>query len=396
MIVFVSNDFKPVEIRTLEELKNHNHSDLNQNSYTMYLGDQRDLLYFQGVPEVHGEGSIFKNGSKINLFYNKLLKFITSKTMKVVIDNSSEAPPIEYIKNVNLFFRSKGFDSCYIQSGIDNMDIDDRILYHPHFLSSVETPYIPLSERTHIFNSLQRLVWGREHRLILTYFLHKKGLLDFGVVSCGSGESDEQFDQVISAMGANAPKDFVDVLPLTVDDNVDIETTDTNGHRNNPGFDSIINVVSESSFNKFKSKILNGLDYRIGWSRFFFTEKTAKFINCNQLPLFMAPHGYVGRLRELGFDVFDDIINHDYDFEIDPDVRIEMISDELERLTQNIDSIINQKDLENRFRMNRFILEKLSRVRVKKYNTQLRKFLIDQNPVDQEYHESLVISKFLI
>ena len=87
MIVFVSNDFKPVEIRTLEELKNHNHSDLNQNSYTMYLGDQRDLLYFQGVPEVHGEGSIFKNGSKINLFYNKLLKFITSKTMKVVIDN---------------------------------------------------------------------------------------------------------------------------------------------------------------------------------------------------------------------------------------------------------------------------------------------------------------------
>jgi hypothetical protein len=396
MIVFVSNDFNPKEIHTLEDLKKHNHSDLNQNSYTMYLGDQRDLLYFMGVPEVHGNGTIFTNGSKINVFYNNLLKYVTTKTTKVVIDNSSEAPPIEYIKNVNLFFRSKGLDSCYIQSGIDNMDIDNRIFYHPHFLGTVETPYIPLNERSHHFNSLQRLVWGREHRLILTYFLHQKGLLDFGVVSCGSGESDDQFDQVIDDMGVNAPKDFVEILPLTVDDKVDIESTNTNSHRNNPGFDSIVNVISESSFNKFKSKILNGLEYKIGWSRLFFTEKTAKYINCNQLPLFMAPHGYVGRLRELGFDVFDDIINHNYDLEKNPDDRIEMISDELERLVNNMDSIINRKDLENRFRENRFTLEKLNRERTKIYNTQLREFLIDQTPINGEYYKSLVFSKNII
>lgn len=45
----------------------------------------------------------------------------------------------------------------------------------------------------------------------------------------------------------------------------------------------------------------------------FITEKTAKpFFNL-QFPIIFGPPGIIQKLREYGFDVFDDIINHEYD-----------------------------------------------------------------------------------
>jgi hypothetical protein len=45
----------------------------------------------------------------------------------------------------------------------------------------------------------------------------------------------------------------------------------------------------------------------------FLTEKTFKCFAWHQLPIFVATSGHVKKVRELGFDVFDDVIDHSYD-----------------------------------------------------------------------------------
>ena len=45
----------------------------------------------------------------------------------------------------------------------------------------------------------------------------------------------------------------------------------------------------------------------------FLTEKSFKVFAWHQIPIFAATSGHVQAVRELGFDVFDDIIDHSYD-----------------------------------------------------------------------------------
>jgi hypothetical protein len=62
--------------------------------------------------------------------------------------------------------------------------------------------------------------------------------------------------------------------------------------------DSFVEIVSESVFSS---------------PSFMFTEKTAHaFYGCN-FPIMLAGCGAVAHLRELGLDVFDDVVNHSYD-----------------------------------------------------------------------------------
>ncbi len=64
----------------------------------------------------------------------------------------------------------------------------------------------------------------------------------------------------------------------------------------------------------------------------FMTEKVAKPFLGLQIPLFVSWIGYVEHLREQGFDMFDDIINHSYDNEVDENKRIDLVIKELKKL----------------------------------------------------------------
>ena len=68
----------------------------------------------------------------------------------------------------------------------------------------------------------------------------------------------------------------------------------------------------------------------------FFTEKTWKPIMANQLFLMVSAPGSIARLREFGFDTFDDLIDHSYDKEACLATRIKMVVDEMKRLSPNI------------------------------------------------------------
>ena len=71
------------------------------------------------------------------------------------------------------------------------------------------------------------------------------------------------------------------------------------------------------------------------------TEKTWKPIANGQFFMVFGSPGIIEFLRTQGVDVFDDIINHHYDSELEWDKRLNMIHDEMDRLVT--------LDLENLF-----------------------------------------------
>jgi hypothetical protein len=88
------------------------------------------------------------------------------------------------------------------------------------------------------------------------------------------------------------------------------------------------------------------------------TEKTFNPFNFYQMPIFVSTYQHVKYLRDLyGFDMFDDLINHSYDNEINNHKRLFMIVEEIKRLNENPqlikDFYINNKE---RFLKNREII----------------------------------------
>lgn len=74
-----------------------------------------------------------------------------------------------------------------------------------------------------------------------------------------------------------------------------------------------------------------------------------------QIPIFVASMGHVEKVKEIyGYDTFDDLIDHSYDNEIDNRKRLIMIIDEIKRLNNKKDFIIDFfKNNQDRFLKNR-------------------------------------------
>lgn len=114
-------------------------------------------------------------------------------------------------------------------------------------------------------------------------------------------------------------KDYflADMLPLTIDGQVD----EFKQHDSAQDIFStcLFNIVAETS----------SQHNRQGWLGMLITEKTFKAFALKQIPLWWAVPGLVDEVRNLGFDVFDDLIDHTYD----------QIDNEDQRLTTLIDQI---------------------------------------------------------
>lgn len=72
------------------------------------------------------------------------------------------------------------------------------------------------------------------------------------------------------------------------------------------------------------------------------TEKSLKPFFFYQLPIIIGSHRHIEKIREIfGFDFFDDIIDHNYDKEINPHKRIKLIFEEIIKLNRKKDYIID-------------------------------------------------------
>ena len=87
---------------------------------------------------------------------------------------------------------------------------------------------------------------------------------------------------------------------------------------------SFVEIVSESSFTQ---------------PSFNITEKTMNSIYGYNFPIFLSSSGTVRFLRDIGIDVFDDIIDHSYDLELEPIKRITLAVDNNKRLLMDPDYV---------------------------------------------------------
>jgi hypothetical protein len=91
------------------------------------------------------------------------------------------------------------------------------------------------------------------------------------------------------------------------------------------------------------------------------TEKSMKPFYFYQFPLFLSSFNHVKFLKErFGFDLFDDILDHSYDNEPDERLRLIMFFNEVKRLNENKEALIEfYKNNKQRFIYNKEIVIKI-------------------------------------
>jgi hypothetical protein len=223
--------------------------------------------------------------------------------------------------------------------------------------------------RTYYYLSLGRL--ARKERIYFTKkILDDNNIKEKGIYSCGWGDHS-----VETTWNKNNSYDRENLVRFLDEKDIDkfpisLGHADGQQHHMVGNFnEAVFNVVQESSVGfdhrsheRFYST--HGLSWcRVNSDRLFFTEKSAKPFLMSQMPLFIAAPGYVNQLRILGFDLFDNIIDHSYDREDNIFKRCDMVFNELKRLTElhtleGWNALINNQ-LTHRFHRNFMLLKEL-------------------------------------
>ena len=272
----------------------------------------------------------------------EIIETLHIKGSFLIIDTSTEATHIDTLKKLDKWGKERGIPYVIITSAIDGNELYNE-LFHPIFFSYQPLQQTDIINRKSKYTCLARIINGREHRILVVQELHRLELIKHGIVSCGSGNTHDELSEFKSNVRLDS--EFRSLLPFTFEDR--IATRELSSTHTMTGIElSQFHLIIESSYDYFKCRDTN-LQYNSnGWSRLFFTEKTSKCINSFQIPLWVAPQGFVQKMRDLKFDVFDDIVNHSYDNILDPEERIKVTTREVQRLcTLELDNPLYNKRL---------------------------------------------------
>lgn len=192
----------------------------------------------------------------------------------------------------------------------------EHMVAHCNFVSHVNSLNVDwknLSMNKHFLSLQRRASVGR---LKFTKQLLDNFNKDQYILSCGS-QPNKWLNELQNLKDAIHPY----MLPILLDGEIDNDSKQ-HYHTNENFFKCLFNVVSETSSQTDDDS----------WREIFLTEKTFKAFAYKQLPIWFAVPKTVHEVRKLGFDVFDDIINHSYDNILDENTRMLMVVDELKRL----------------------------------------------------------------
>jgi len=180
---------------------------------------------------------------------------------------------------------------------------------------------LPTEKRNNKFVCLNKA--PRTHRVRLVEEILSRNLQEQGVVSCGYDAINVDYSKICI-------KGLQHLFPLQVETTERITNdNDVNQTLSNYNEESFITVVGETSCEQVDHPLQRG-----GYDKIFITEKTLKAFITGTFPLILAPKHAIQYLRGKGFDMFDDIIDHSYDNYADPNIKIKMIVDQLEKLLQ--------------------------------------------------------------
>ena len=234
----------------------------------------------------------------------------------------------KYFSNLFTFYSNKKFilvtslENLHKEIVNDNCtiipmggDITNQIDSYMNFM-----PDVNKNAEAKNFVSLNR--GSRNHRLYLVSALYGRGLDEYGNISYLSSLHQDSLSNIIpydyltdnKYQLANIGYDrYSLVKEQKVEDSNDIYGLHNDNLTNfkeslQPKYNnSVVEFVSETSYNE---------------SSFNITEKTIHFIYGANFPIMISSPGTVDFLRNMGLDMFDDIIDHSYDNISDPASRI--------------------------------------------------------------------------
>jgi hypothetical protein len=271
------------------------------------------------------------------------------KKFVVLVDAIQEAPSYKY--NFKNKF-DKIIDDCQIPLcdflifSIALHHNDDNVnfatVYDSCFIDNLKRSSFETIPQKH-FISLARM--AKEHRQIATVEILERNLQDKGYISLGTSYFGPPHGNMDFQL---VPEKYKNLMPLYIDGEVDYIAQHI--PTDNRFLEAFVNYVQETSF---EHKVTPTT-----WNVPLLSEKSIKPFAWGQVPIFLNLPNTIKYVREFGFDLFDDIIDHDYyDKENDPILRIKKTVDQLEKICYwTIEECQNYKmDNIHRYQKNREI-----------------------------------------
>jgi len=262
-----------------------------------------------------------KLNSNINFYkINSLLKFptldITIKSnIYIKWDNKDEVKK-DKLFNVTII------DPIFYENNLKIKIIESEILYKKKFIFLCQNRQ-PHYHRVALLTKLKNLKilenditdWS----LVIDYSTYTKNIQSIshlkGYLDIGDKTLIKDYSNIIKNKKLGYYEKNVSWFD-NVEDYVQIKHSTMDSFKN-----SYINIITESKYN-FKENDLH------------ITEKSFKPFYYFQIPIFLASYNHVKMLRkEYEFELFDDLIDHSYDNEIDDIKRFHMVIDEIKRLS---------------------------------------------------------------
>jgi hypothetical protein len=278
---------------------------------------------------------------------------------------------VTYFRNLCDYFPNKKF---IIVTSLENLDKEltssnCKIVNMGGDITNQISTYMnftPLIEKSATKNFISLNRGDRPHRVYLVSTLYAKNLHNYGQISLLTPQNPEaklnetitydyENDQNYELANTGFSKyltehnhqtnDSYHIYPQRGNDNL----RNFQDSLQSKYLNSYVEFVSETSFNE---------------KSFNITEKTLHFIYGCNYPIMISSPGVVKFLREMGIDMFDDIIDHSYDDIEDPSERInQAINKNIEILTMDLDTL--RKQWENdKYRMEQninFVQTKLAK-----------------------------------
>jgi hypothetical protein len=308
---------------------------------------------------------IYKTNFNLNIsiingqlpFNYEIISILKSKPfINIIFFNETEPDNYNVIKYIKPIIDSLGLDESRFTIINNNEELVNHVngtnikvyVNHPHiFASAKEMTKVDFEYKTdkkYLFMSYNRNL--KAHRFFFLCLLQKQRLLDTIDWSWLRGDEMSKFieipdwfyqqlmtrEQFVSLSnevntliekGRKISEYEIDLIRDIQTDNFDYP----NHYKLNPYQNSYIHIVNESYYEDKEAILLS--------------EKSIIPLYFSQLPIYLASYNHLKYFRsQYNFDLFDDLINHDYDKEPDNYLRMEKLLNEIIRLNHNKEDVI--------------------------------------------------------
>jgi hypothetical protein len=318
----------PLEVKdTLSGLNKQNTFELNSETYNWYLKDIIPMDILNNCKS--GKVKILVSLLHDPLYDDYNIRLFEIEMNKLGIDGSNliflgGSKFIEYyekhkesrvkIYNEHLFIRGyadmmKSFPTIgnlgYMCELVEEKDLDENKIRPYKFLCNNKT-------------------MDKSHRSTMGYFSIKYDLLQEGLFSFIQKINKDSLYRNIDSLIKNPNMEYIEKLESILPHELDTKHLSTNektsfGATNNMKYwygDTYINLVTETFFGK----------------NVFLSEKIFKPLSNLQPFIVLGDYGTLAELKRLGFKTFESFIDESYDLEINPEIRIQKIEKEIEKL----------------------------------------------------------------